>query len=623
MPWLLASRAEHAGLARYGPSVPAEGAGGDVPSVAPERDSRSDRLIFWLAVGLVLLPLVVSAVHVLGARHIYNAGDDAGIELRTRDVGHHPVLLGLWSRSDWNHPGPALFYLLALPYRLAGSKPAGLQLGALLINGAAVLGMAVLARRRGGLALSLLTLLGCGLLLRGLGPQFVASPWNPVTPVLPFGFLVLLCWSLTRDDLWALPVAAGVASFCVQTHVGYLPLALPLIALGVGWLVIRARRSRPQDRSGSLLLQGRDFARASFLTAAIVGVMWLPPLLDQVLHRPGNLYRIARYFAHPGARLATLGDGFRVVAGQFALRPTWVTGNDKLISATEPALLRASPFPVLLVPLVLGGFVLWRRRSSDGAALVVTILIALVLGMLAVNRTVVPVYAYRLKWTWVLGMLGAVAIVWTAWLLAAPRYRQLHHHRSLAAALAIGGLMALGVLNISAAVHAGTPWKTESAVLAKLVPKTVTALPPGDGDVIVRTSDAGAIMYQGVQLALERRGIAARTDDPTGIVGNGSSHRVHRRGPVRAILTVATKDGINRTLAHADERLIAYSGPVSPRQRVSIGKKWSELMAQRPGTPGQRRAFIELVGLSKHLNGPEVAIFMVRRSGAAPRASQR
>ena len=46
-----------------------------------------------------------------------------------------------------------------------GSRTSGLQLGALLINGAAVLGMAVVARRRGHVALALLTLVGCGVLL--------------------------------------------------------------------------------------------------------------------------------------------------------------------------------------------------------------------------------------------------------------------------------------------------------------------------------------------------------------------------------------------------------------------------------------------------------------------------
>ena len=57
--------------------------------------------------------------------------DYAYTELLTRDVGHHPVLTGLYSRTDWNHPGPTLFYLLALPYRLTGSASIGIHVGAL------------------------------------------------------------------------------------------------------------------------------------------------------------------------------------------------------------------------------------------------------------------------------------------------------------------------------------------------------------------------------------------------------------------------------------------------------------------------------------------------------------
>ncbi len=225
---------------RYGPFVPTDRAGGETLRADPgERRSAPEGWLFWLAVALVLLPLVASAVHVLGEGNFHNLGDTAGIEMRTRDVGHHVVLLGLWSRSDWNHPGPALFYLLALPYRLAGSNPSGSQLGALLINGAAVLGMAVVARRRGGLALSVFTLLGCGILLHALKPAFWGDVWNPFMPVLPFGVLVLLCWSIACDDVWALPIAAGVASFCIQTHVGYAPLALPLFGGAVLVLAVR------------------------------------------------------------------------------------------------------------------------------------------------------------------------------------------------------------------------------------------------------------------------------------------------------------------------------------------------------------------------------------------------
>src|SRR4029450_316897 len=87
-------------------------------------------------------PVVASAAAaVLGVGSgLHPTGDRAAMELATRDVGRYEVLQGLWSRSDWRHPGPVLFYLLAPFYRAAGGSPVGLALGALAINGACIVG---------------------------------------------------------------------------------------------------------------------------------------------------------------------------------------------------------------------------------------------------------------------------------------------------------------------------------------------------------------------------------------------------------------------------------------------------------------------------------------------------
>ena len=89
-----------------------------------------------------------------------------------------------------------------------------------------------------------MSLVGCGLLVRAVGPKFVSNPWNPDITVLPYGLLVLLAWTMTCGDTWALPVAVGVASFCVQTHVGYAPMAIPVLLWGAGV----ARRARSAGR---------------------------------------------------------------------------------------------------------------------------------------------------------------------------------------------------------------------------------------------------------------------------------------------------------------------------------------------------------------------------------------
>src|SRR5947207_1846128 len=139
-------------------------AGGPETSVGPRTGDR----FAALALGVTLLPFVVAAVAlVVRVGSDYTAGSDIGLtELRTFDVGRHPVLLGPYSRDGWNHPGPALFYALALPYRLAGSRSIGLALGALLINGLAVAAMALVARRVGRFPCMLVTLVGCAVLMR-------------------------------------------------------------------------------------------------------------------------------------------------------------------------------------------------------------------------------------------------------------------------------------------------------------------------------------------------------------------------------------------------------------------------------------------------------------------------
>ena len=318
--------------------------------------------------------------------------------------------------------------------------------------------------------------------------------------------------------------------------------------------------------------------------------------------------------------MATIGDGVRVVAGQFGLRPTWLTGsNTRLPVGIEPAISH------LTVPYdsysVAAGVAAWRQRRFEAARLVVIVLAAAALGVVAVARTVKPVYAYRLRWTWVLGMLGVLTIAWTAWLLLSPHYQQANRRRLTG--LAIAALLGLAVVNVSSATHAFTPWKTDSATVTKLVNETVAALPNRSGDVIVRSADIPSVMYQGVQLALERRGIPARTDDPTDMVGNGSEHRVHRRGKVRAILTVATLDGIKQTFGVRNQHLIAYDGPVSEHRPRFIEFRRLTLKRQyEKGAISAEEAFLQTVALGKPLHGPEVVIFMLEPKSSTRSTSE-
>ena len=538
--------------------------------VSGSERALDSRTVWRLVVGLALLPLAISAVTLaITVGNSYHPwADHAVMEMHVRDVGHHPLLIGLYSRVGWSHPGPILFYLLAVPYRLTGGSSIGLNLGALLINGAAIVGMAVVARRRGGTPLLLCTLLGCGLLVRTLGPDFVRDPWVCYITVIPFGLMVLLSWSMTCGDTWALPVGVAVASFLAQTHVGYVALAVPLLAWGALCLARQAAGRKRRGDAGVGPAPGA-VTRAGIIAAIVGAVLWSPPLIDQVFHSPGNLSKILRWFQE--GKPHTLVEGYRVVGAQFGWPPEWLTHLRRapLLGSGETAFLRSAPRPVLLVPVALAGFVLWRRRANHACRLVATVGLGLILGVVAVTRTVGVVYDYRLRWTWVLGMLAIVVVAWTTWLAITARSRRGGRWLVSTALCAVG---LLSIMNSVSATRArvSPEVKAQSARLAALDPQIVRALPHREGDVVIRAASPSAEYYEsGLLLRLEREGIAARIDaDPFDWYGR---HRIHRRGPVRAMFTVAVNDDFETLSAHPGAlRLVAYSGDRSRTDRARV-----------------------------------------------------
>src|SRR5947209_6059220 len=115
-------------------------------------DTRRERSHAVAVVVVLLVPLAVVAGRVL-ASHWISYSDYSAIELRTRAVGTSTTpLVGPFSRYGWSHPGPLLFYALAVPYRILGEQGRGLLLGALLVNGVAIGAVLFVCFRRGRIA---------------------------------------------------------------------------------------------------------------------------------------------------------------------------------------------------------------------------------------------------------------------------------------------------------------------------------------------------------------------------------------------------------------------------------------------------------------------------------------
>jgi hypothetical protein len=515
------------------------------------------RVLRWLALLLVLLPFVVLIARLVHVGSGFHAVSDQALEeLQTRDVGRHMVLIGPFSRDNWSHPGPAMFYVLAIPYWLTGGNSIGVWIGAAFLNGAAVATMSFVAKRHGGTALMLLTLLGSACLMRTLGADFLREPWNPYLPVLLFGALVFLVWAMTCGDVWALPAAAAVATFCAQTHIGYVILALPLFLGGTVWLALIVRRN---VRKG--------FVPSLCITIGVLFVMWLPPIWDELTQPQGNLTRIVRYFEHPppGPHY-TVQNGYRLVASQFALIPEWLRRVPTLRPFTAEAMtLYKSPAPWLLLGFVAATVVLFRLRrrgrlyDSRAWRLAVVIAAALLLGIISIARTIGVAYAYRLRWTLVAGMIAMVLTLWAVWRVLAPRCA--HGARRALGIVAVALIGAVASVDIVAAATVASPQPSRSTTVDALGKQVRANLPATAGDVVVFSPDVVTGYEPGLILWLERHGIAATVLPFEGLAYG--SDRVHTHPPLRALVTVASNDAAAVTAKLPGVQIIALAGDAS------------------------------------------------------------
>lgn len=331
------------------------------------------------------------------------ASDWAVIESRVRDVGTRwTPTEGAWSRYGWNHPGPLLFWVLAVPYRLGGSDPDLLRVGALATTVVALAAAAVLLWRAGRAALAVGALAVSFALLAA--PTHVTTDyWNP-SPAFLATFAVLLASWACLDGWRPAPVFLLVGwTWVAQAHLSYGVVLIPAVVIGVVAAGHRAWRE-PAER------------RALALGAGVSALLWVPALLDSVLHPPGNLYEILRWSVQGGEGEATAGlaTGVELIGSATDLgRPPW-EGLPAFISVVTPTWTALSGGLLLL--LVAAGAVAVRRGLRSERNLVAVCLASWCWSVLAVSRVAGPLYSWIFWWLYAL-----VAVTWLAIGLVAVR----------------------------------------------------------------------------------------------------------------------------------------------------------------------------------------------------------
>ena len=427
----------------------AERAAVEQPDPGRRDPAARERAVLVGIVLVVALPVLALAL----ANGPYGPTEDhALLELGVRRVAAgHPPTLGAYSRFGWYHPGPALYYLLAGPYRLLGRSSMALPVGALAVNAVCLAVVALLVRRHRGLLAALWALIVCLLYLRSLPGSFLLEVWNPYLPMLPFLVAALLCWAALQGDRWALPAALVILSACVQAHVSYAVGASALLAVTAALLAwLRRRRGVPAPT-----------ARGWAIGGAATLLVWLPPLWQQLTASgEGNMSALAASLGGRAPDAPGVGAAVRLVGTEIGRLPAFVFGIRPGPSVGGPAHWSVPLGLAAVAVLVVAGLVATGGRDRSGLLLVAVAGTVTAAAVFAVTRVRPPLIDYLVQWASVAGILvwisvGIVALRRAQLSLAAGRGSPRRHPRGVVLCALL--VLLVPLVGLAVARNAGLP----------------------------------------------------------------------------------------------------------------------------------------------------------------------
>ena len=569
-----------------------------------------------LAAGLIVvtcLPLLVGAIRVIAHDAPGPGGDLSLIELRVRDVGGPATpLVGSYQRFGWNQPGPAWLWVLAVPYRLAGSRYAGLALGALAANAAAVAAIGGVAWRRGGRLGVAWAMAVTGLAMAGLGAGWLSDPWEPSVSVLLLGALAMLGWDVIVGGRFTIVAFGLLATLLLQMYTALAPVTVALVAATAAGRWWRARRSEPARDDRTDAARARSLSAPLAVTAGLVVVAWLPALVEEAVHTSGNLWRMYDFFRTPRPTLG-LADAVRAVAIELGPAAQWIGNGPRLVSFTSVIDVRGAPFlPLGFVALAVATVAAARRRHpAVGLGALALVATGAVTAGLA--RLVDPPFTWTVAPTLFVGAFAWLAAGWCAWVAAPEDWRR--RAAPVCTGLLAAAVAGLAVANGLAAARADdgpaplSPTRTVRALARQALP-TLRAV---DGPVLVSSEVAGRDLLldqlgpEDLVLALERAGL------PTRVARNLDFRYGRRRArPAEAVAAVRL------VRAEAPVRTgwsrLATVDPLTPAQRARVLRLDAVLSRRRarygPDDPRTQEAFLDLLALPR---SPALALDWRRR----------
>lgn len=248
----------------------------------------------------ILLFLLIGAVLSAAGWHMirsagFEAGDFAANSLLIQDAKRLHLIYGNYSRVGFNHPGPAILYVLAFGellfhdwLHLVPSAVGGQIWAGLLYNAAWMTLVFALVRRIAGQAQALLFVAVFVLVALCIDSAIVNGMWFPHLYFFPYAAMLVAIAPLAHgraDTLKALAVGSG---FLVNGHASFMPmLAIMLVVMLAANLLLSRRDASRRILSARWM---KAHGRSLLVAVGILFVFLVPLLIATIRHYPGPLH---------------------------------------------------------------------------------------------------------------------------------------------------------------------------------------------------------------------------------------------------------------------------------------------------------------------------------------------
>lgn len=358
------------------------------------------RLVFAIFI-ICSPPYLAECIRIRGTK--WQLVADPALEvLGSLDVGSYTRFIGVYSRFDWSHPGPAIFFFLAIPARIGINPSLAIAYWTTFFN-FFLLTVAVIVIWRSLGRLAALGIGSCLILANVNGVVEVSSAWNP-SVALPFFALLLIITMFGWSFRYALAWATFLGSIVIQLHVGYV---IPVLGALLSIFIARIH----QRKNGGKFSSTRELLFAFGVNLTI----WLLPIWDQFFGS-GNFGKILHHFVTDPEDVVGFGRSSRILAYHLLPRAPW-NGAREIISFTENSQVSSL---WLVIPVLILLFLAWAssKRVPQLRFAVITIFVMILCALTSIARLTGIAGPYMYGWLRIISAILWGTLLYTVFRLA-------------------------------------------------------------------------------------------------------------------------------------------------------------------------------------------------------------